>query len=99
MATVRVARGSFTDRSGTITAGDTSQQVMAANASRKYLLFENVSDVDMWVNFGVAAVKNQPSILVKANGGTFTFESNFVPTQALHVICVTTGKAFTAKES
>lgn len=93
------AIGALTDRSGTLAAGATSQAVAAANAARKYFFFENVSDTDMWINFGVAAVANQPSILVLANGGSFTMEGAFVSNQAVNVICATIGKAYTAKEA
>lgn len=89
--------GTFTDRSGTITAGAASQEVMAANAARQYLFFQNVSDEDQWINFGTAAVANQPSIKVTP-GGSFVMESGFINTGALNVIGTTTGKAFTAKE-
>lgn len=92
------AQGSLTNRSGTIAAGGTAQQAMAANTARRYLLFVNVSDTDMWINLGATAVANQPSILVKAGGGSFVMEGSFVSTELVSVICATTGKAFTAKE-
>lgn len=86
----------FTDRSGSITAGGTSQQVAAANTARRYLLFQNHSDTDMWIDFGIAAVANQPSVKVVAGG---YFEPLVPPTEAVHVICATTGKGFTCKEA
>lgn len=91
------ARGTFTDRSGTITVGGASQQVMAANADRKYLLFVNSSDEIQWINFGGDAVATQPSIPIQPQG-SFVMESGFINTGALHVIGATTGKIFTAKE-
>lgn len=90
--------GSFTNRSGTIALGGTRQQVMAANSSRKYLFFQNVSDTDMWINFGVNAVADQPSIYI-APGADYVLESSFVSTQAVDVMCATTGKSYTAKEA
>lgn len=90
--------GALTDRSGAIAQVDTAQQVMAANVARKYLLFTNVSDTDMWLNFGVAAVKDSPSFLVKANGGALVMEGSFVSNQLLSVICGAAGKKYTAKE-
>lgn len=91
--------GALTDGSGTITTGGTSQQVFAANASRRYLLIQNVSDTDAWVNFGTAAVANQPSLLLRANGGSIVFEGSFVPTGTVNIRGATTGKAYTAKEA
>lgn len=91
--------GALTDGSGDIVAADTSEQVFAANTSRVYLLVQNVSDTDMWVDFGTAAVKDQPSVLLKANGGSIVFEGAFVPTSAVNIICGTIGKPYTAKEA
>lgn len=92
------AGGTLTNRSGTITAGGTAQQVMAANSSRKYLLFQNVSDTAMWIDFGATAVADSPSVLVPASGGAVVQEGTFVSTQSVSVFCATTGKKFTAKE-
>jgi hypothetical protein len=90
--------GALTDRSGTIAAGGTAQQVAAANATRKYLFFQNNSDTDMWINFGVVAVANQPSILVKA-GANYENPAHFCQNALISVMCATTGKTFTAKEA
>jgi hypothetical protein len=89
--------GALTDRSGTITTGGTSQQVMAANTNRKYLLIQNESTGDLWINFGVAAVIAQPSIRL-GQWDAFVMEEGFISTQALNVIGATTAQAFTAKE-
>lgn len=95
--TIVPTRGSLTDGSGTIASGGASQQIFAANTSRKYFFFENVSSGDLWINFGVAAVINQPSIKVLANG-SFVMEASYVSDQAINVIGATTGQAFTAKQ-
>lgn len=90
--------GSLTDGSGTIAAGGTSQQIFAANASRKYLLIENISSGDLWFNFTTAAVINQPSILIPSKTG-FVMESNFISGEIVNIIGATTGQAFTAKQA
>lgn len=87
----------FVDRSGTITTGGTSQVACVANNNRAYLLFQNHSDTDMWLNFGTAAVADQPSIKIFANGGVY--EPLVAPTGTVNVICATTGKKFTCKEA
>lgn len=87
--------GQLTDRSDTIDTGGTAQQVAAANASRRYLLFQNHSDTDMWINFGTDAVASQPSIKIAAG---VAYTPTFVDTRAISVICATMGKAFTCKE-
>lgn len=86
------------DKSGTIAAGGTAQVVAAARPGRAYLFIQNVSDSDMWVNFGATAVAAQPSIKLVA-GASFVMEAGIVCDQAISVICATTGKAFTAKEA
>lgn len=89
--------GSLTDRSGTITAGGTAQTLAAANAARKYLLIQNNSSADLWLNFTTTAVASQPSIRLRA-GETFVMEGAFVSTQLVSVIGATTGQTFSAKE-
>lgn len=96
--TVTPTSGALTDRSGTITVGGASQQLAAANATRKYFMFENVSSETLWINFGVVATQSQPSIKVLPNG-YFFMEDFFVSNQTINVIGATTGSAFTAKEA
>lgn len=92
------AQGSVTDRSGTITTGGSSQQVMAANPNRQFLLIQNVSTDNLWVRFGAsAAVQTQPSIKLLPNSD-LTFNGSWVPTQAVQIIGPTTSQAFTAEE-
>lgn len=92
------AKGTLTDGSGTIASGGASQQIFAANSSRKYFFFENVSSGDLWINFTTAAAVTQPSIKVKADG-SFVMEASFVSTEAINVIGATTGQAFVAKQA
>lgn len=96
-AVTKVIQGSMTDRSGTITTGGTAQQAAPANASRKFLLLQNVSSADLWFNLGVTAVINQPSIKLAA-GEKLPF-TEFVPTDLISIIGATTGQAFTIKEA
>ena len=87
----------FTDRSGTTTA-TTSVTVMAANASRQYVFFQNVSDTDMWIDFGTAATNNQPSMKITP-GSSFVMEGSVINTSSVLVYCTASSKAFTAKEA
>lgn len=89
--------GALVDRSGTITTGGVSQQVMATNSSRRYLLIQNTSDTTLWCNFSVAAVQNQPSFILITNA-SFIMENETIATSSINCIGPTTGKAFTAKE-
>lgn len=94
---VAAVRGPVTDRSGSIAEGGTSQQVMAANPARSYLLIVNQSTAVMWIDFGSAAVAGQPSVRLRADD-TFVMEAGFVATDAVHVLCSDTGAEYVAKE-
>ncbi len=88
--------GTLDDFSGTSSTG-ASAKVLDANPSRRYLLFQNVSDTDMWINLGDSASPGVCSLLIAANGGTFVMEGSFVSTEALYVYC-SGEKEFTLKE-
>jgi len=96
---VQPGKGSFTDGSTTITTGGTSQQVFAANAARRFLLVQNISDTKMFLNFGSAATTGAGSILLAPNGGSVVMDAGFVTDQTVNILCATAGKAFTAKEA
>jgi len=92
-------QGSLTDRSGTITAGTTHQELAAANGSRRYLMVQNLDGTeDLWINFGAdAEIATAGSILIKA-GVIFEMKDAFVSTQSVSVNATTTAHKFTAKE-
>jgi len=89
--------GVAVSKSGSITSGGAAQTAAAANPSRSYLLIQNVSDTDMWVDFGATAVADQPSIKIVA-GGSYENPPHWCPTGLISVIGATTGKTFTIKE-
>lgn len=97
-----LARSSGLDRhkdaSGTITTGGTSQQLLAQDQDRQYLLIQNLGTGDLWINFGVAAVQSQPSIRIPQNA-EYTEEGNFVSGEAVNIIASDTGHPFTCKTS
>lgn len=90
-------RGTFTDRSGTITAGGTSQTLAGANSSRTYLEIQNLSTGDLYVNFTSAASAGGSSFKVPAGGSWFT-PPNGVTTEAVTIYGATTGQAWVSKE-
>src|SRR3972149_3148872 len=94
-----INRVSFTNRSGTLTAASVAQQIMAANLNRKYLLVQNVSSGNMWINFNTNANLNQPSILLLAGGGSFDSEGSAIITDSVSIIGATIGQEYTAKEA
>lgn len=95
--TTQSSTGSLTNRSGSITAGGTSQQLAAANGSRKYLFIQNISTDTLWFDFGVTAVQDQPSLKLLPEA-SFAMEAGFISTQVVNIIGPTTGAKFVAKE-
>ena len=94
---ISAASGALTARSGTITLGGTAQQLAAANASRKYLIIQNLSSGDLWFNFAITAVQSQPSKRLEPFA-VFVMEGSFVSNQAISIIGATTSQAFAADE-
>lgn len=74
------------------TANTSSNSVLAQNTTRQYLLFQNLSDTDMNINFGAAA--SSSTMLIPKNGGGIVFETGFVPTDAVELICTASSKAY-----
>lgn len=89
--------GALTDRSGSITVTNVSQQLAPANSTRKYLLIQNVSGSDLWVNFGADANAAQPSIKLKPDE-RLVFDGGFVPTQAINILGGALTQTWAAKE-
>jgi hypothetical protein len=99
LSTVGQQRGSLTDGSGTIATGGASQQIFAANTARKYLIIQNLSSESLWINFGTAAVADQPSLELPGTvKSSFVMEGMFVSTQTVNIIGATTGSKFVAKQ-
>lgn len=88
--------GALNDYSGSITTASTSYNVVGTNASRRYALVQNISDTGMWLNIGAAATTTN-SIFLASNSG-IVWESGFLPTATLSILCTTSGKRFVVKE-
>jgi len=90
---VRPRSGAITVTAGSTSASaNTSAQALASNSSRQYLLIQNVSDTDMYFNFGATATADH--LFVAKSGGGIVFESGFVPTDAINVICSAASKKY-----
>lgn len=87
----------FIDRSGTITAGGTAQQIMAPSSVRRGLLIQNVSAGDLWFNIGATAVASQPSIKLAA-GQAYETADGCTPSGHVSIIGASTSAEFVAKE-
>lgn len=88
--------GALNDYSGSITTASTSYDVVGTNASRRYALVQNISDTGMWLGIGSAATTTN-GIFLASNAG-IVWESGFLPTATLSILCTTSGKRFVVKE-
>ncbi|NBU70552.1 MAG: hypothetical protein EBS53_03750 [Bacteroidetes bacterium] len=70
----------------------TSKEALASSSSRRYLLIQNISDTDMYFNFGATATTD--NMLIAKDGGGIVFESGYVPTDAVNVICSGASKKY-----
>lgn len=100
-------RGTTTDRSVVITLGGTSQQLAASNTSRNRLLIQNPISATAEglgatetcaVNFGSAATQAGGNSFDIGPGGSFDSGGGPVMTDAVNIICPTTGHKIPAKE-
>lgn len=86
----------MTNNSGTITTGGTAQTLSTAKA-RHYLLIQNVSTGNLYINFTSAASAAAGSILLLPNA-MFVQDSGSVTSELISVFGATTGQAYTSKE-
>ena len=98
---------SFTDRSGTITLGGTSQQLMAANANRRRFIIMNPASAagqgigvteSLFFNFTSAAGVNTGASMEITPGGWYDSGIGTVTPEAITITAATTGHVFIAKE-
>lgn len=90
------AAHSLHNHSSTITTGNTAQLITAASTKRKWLFFQNLSDTDMYLGIGYVPTTSNGMFITKS-GGNIRFEV-YVPTDAIHVLCASSSKAFVCLE-
>lgn len=100
------ALGTFTNRSGTITAGGTSQTLAAVNATRKRIIIQNpcttagqgVTAESLYINFTSAAAVDGGTSIELAPCGSYDSGAGPVSTELIAVNAATTAHKFVAKE-
>ena len=99
-ANTTVKTGLVTNYSGVTTLANTSQVVIPSSTTRFYILIQNVSDTDMWVDFGTPATVDNSSILITPGGHLeVSIEAGgFMPTQDITLISTEANKRFIAKQ-
>jgi hypothetical protein len=97
-------RGPVTDHSATQASGAVT--VAASDAARSFLLFQNISDTAMQIDFGVSAasaggssiyVPGISSVAGSAASGLRFEGPGFVPSGSISVFCAASGKKFILK--
>lgn len=90
------ATDNVTMTTSTVNATTASTIISAANADRKLLLLVNLSDTDIWISIGSAAVVGACLELL-ANGGQLQIGAPGNSTQAVYAIHAGTGNKALAK--
>jgi hypothetical protein len=89
---------SFTNHSGTITSAGVSQQVLAANSERNFLLIQNLS-TSHHMHVGIGYTPSATSgIQINSNGGGVVFEDGAIPVEAINIFCSKKDEPFVALE-
>ena len=90
----------FTNRSGAIGTGGTSQQLAAANGARKRIIVQNPSTEieSLFIRFGAAAGVNDGVAFEILPGGAFDSGAAPVSTEQIQVVATTAGHKFIAQE-
>ena len=78
------ARAGFAQTTAAMNTGSTI--IIAANSSRVYLLIQNISDVDIYINVAGAAAATTTGILIAANGGYYETPGGVTTTTAVYGI-------------
>lgn len=87
----------YTDRSGTLAAAATAQQVAPANPARRGFFVQNVSTADLWLSTVGAALADQPALRI-APGQLYECPAGGVPVAAISLYGTIQGQAFSARE-
>lgn len=96
-ARIQASPAQIVNRSGTITLGNTAQQLMAQNTGRTGFWFQSHSANDLWISEVGTAAAAQPSLRIATNS---LYESPLTgcPTSAISIFGATTGHAFSCRE-
>ena len=92
--------GSLTTRFGTPTTANTAFATSAVtNASRKYLLIQNVTTGSNVITVGIGFTPTATQGIQLTAGAGITFESSYIPTGAVYILSSVTQSNFTVLEA
>lgn len=86
---IRGFSGSLVSLGGT--ASLSSQEVLPASTTRRYLLLQNISSGALHVNFGSVASTSTPRL---DPGASFVFEGTFVPQNSIHLLATAANQKY-----
>lgn len=83
----------------TVVIGTTSIQLVPENKYRRWVTIQNISAVNIWINFGAPATTGAGSYLLLPNGvGIFQQECNSYLNCPIFAIAVSGTQSITAKD-
>lgn len=92
--------GSLTTRFGSVTTAGTAQISSAVtNASRRYLLIQNVTTSSNVITVGIGFTPTTTQGIQLSAGAGITFESSYIPTGAVYILSSVTASPFTILEA
>ncbi|NDD53599.1 hypothetical protein EBZ39_06935 [bacterium] len=98
--TANSSNGALTTRFGTPTTANTAFATSAVtNASRKYLLIQNVTTASNVITVGIGFTPTTTQGIQLTAGAGITFESSYIPTGAVYVLSSVTASNFTVLEA
>jgi len=98
--TAAAPNGALTTRFGSVTTANTAEATSAVtNASRKYLLIQNVTTSSNVITVGIGFTPTTTQGIQLTAGAGITFESSYIPTGAVYVLSSVTASNFTVLEA
>jgi hypothetical protein len=98
--TAAAPNGALTTRFGSVTTANTAEATSAVtNASRKYLLIQNVTTSSNVITVGIGFTPTTTQGIQLTAGAGITFESSYIPTGAVYVLSSVTASPFTVLEA
>ena len=98
--TANSSNGSLTTRFGSVTTANTAFATSAVtNASRKYLLIQNITTASNVITVGVGFIPTTTQGIQLSSGAGLTFEGSYIPTGAVNLLSSVTASCFTILEA
>ena len=98
--TANSSNGSLTTRFGSVTTANTAFATSAVtNASRKYLLIQNITTASNVITVGVGFTPTTTQGIQLTAGAGLTFEGSYIPTGAVNLLSSVTASCFTILEA